>query len=75
MKDESDEDEKTTLVTCVNKNDKWIIDSKCSHHMIGDKSKFVTLTQYDGNNVRFGNDAPCLIKGKGSIKLTKKNLI
>ena len=21
---------------------------------------------------RFGNDAPCLIKGKGSIKLTEK---
>ena len=40
--------------------------------MIGDKSKFFTLTQYDGNSVRFGNDAPCLIKGKGSIKLTEK---
>ena len=39
---------------------------------IGDKSKFVTFTQYDGNSVRFGNDAPCLIKGKGSIKLTNK---
>ena len=37
-----------------------------------DKSKFITFTQYDGNSVRFGNDAPCLIKGKGSIKLTKK---
>ena len=44
MKDELDEDEETTLVTCVNKNDKWIIDSEHSHHMIGDKSKFVTLT-------------------------------
>ena len=59
MKDESDEDEATTLVTCVNKNDTWTIDSGCSHHMIGD-------------SVRFGNDAPCLIKGKGSIKLTEK---
>ena len=27
MKDESDEDEATTLVTCMNKNDKWIIDN------------------------------------------------
>ena len=53
-----------TLVTCVNKNEKWIIDSGCSYHMIGDKSNFVTFTQYDGNSVRFGNDAPCLIKGK-----------
>ena len=56
----------------VNKNDKWIIDSGCSHHMIGDKSKFTALSHYDGNSVRFGNDAPCLIKGKGSIKLTKE---
>ena len=48
MKDKLDEDETTTLVTYVNKNEKWIIDSKCSHHMMGDKSKFFTLTQYDG---------------------------
>ena len=32
------------------------------------------MNYYDGNNVRFDNDAPCLIKGKGSIKLTKKIL-
>ena len=40
--------------------------------MTGDKSKFITFTQYDGNSVRFGNDAPCLIKGKCSIKLIEK---
>ena len=40
--------------------------------MIGDKSKFITFTQYDDHSVRFGNDAPCLIKGRGIIKLTKK---
>ena len=74
MKDESNEDEATALMTCVNKNDKWIIDSGCSNHMNGDKSKFITLTSYDGNSVRFGNDAPCLIKGKGSIKLIKRIL-
>ena len=70
MKDESNEDEATTLVTCVNTNYRWIIDSGCSHHMTGEKSKFITLNCYDGNSARFGNDAPCLIKGKGSIKLT-----
>ena len=36
------------------------------------RQKLITLTSYDGNSVRFGNDAPCLIKGKGSIKLTDK---
>ena len=29
---------------------------------------------YDGNSVRFGNDAPCLIKGKGSIEPIDKIL-
>ena len=42
--------------------------------MTGDKSKFITLNFYDGNSVIFGNDAPCLIKGKGSIKLIDKML-
>ena len=46
----------------------------CSHHMTRDKSKFITLNFYDGNSVRFGNDAPCLIKGKGCIKLIVKIL-
>ena len=27
MKDDFDEDEATALVSCVNKNDRWIIDS------------------------------------------------
>ena len=72
MNDESDEDEATTLVTCMNKNDKWIIDSGCAHHMTRDKSKFVTFTQYNGNSVRFGNDASCLIKGKGPLNLQRK---
>ena len=40
--------------------------------MTRDKSKFITFAQYDGNNVRFGNNAPCQIKGKGTIKLTEK---
>lgn len=40
--------------------------------MTGDKSKFSSLTCYDGSSVRFGNDVPCLIKGKGSIKLTDR---
>ena len=30
------------------------------------------ITWLDVNSVRFGNDAPCLIKGKGSIKLIEE---
>ena len=50
MKDDSDEDT-TTLIFYVKKVDKWIIDSGCSHHMTGDKSKFKNFESYDGNNV------------------------
>ena len=64
MKDDYDGDEEIVLVSYVNKSDKWIIDSGCSNHMIGDKSKLNSLVHYDGNSVRFCNDAPCLIKGK-----------
>ena len=51
MKDELDEDEAIALVTYMNKNDKWIIDNGCSHHMTRDKSEFITFTQYDGNSI------------------------
>ena len=74
MKDKFDEDEATTLVTCLNKNYRWIIDSGISHHMTGDKSYFTTLNCYDVNSVIVVNDAPCLIKGKGYIKFTNKIL-
>ncbi|MDF3675387.1 hypothetical protein, partial [Enterobacter hormaechei] len=32
------------------------------------------MNYYDGNSVRFSNDLPSLIKGKGSIKHTEKIL-
>ena len=74
IKDDSDEDT-ISLIFYVNKNDKWIIDSGCSHHMTGDKNKFKTFKIFDGNCVKFGNDSPCPIKGKGSIVLIDKSLV
>ena len=53
VKDESDndneEDDEMALISHVRKNDTWIIDSGCSHHMNRDKNKFITLNYYDGN--------------------------
>ena len=54
------------------KNDTWIIDSGCSHHMIGVKINFEHFEDYDGGSVRFGNNEPCCIKGRGQISLTKE---
>ena len=36
MKEDYDEDYKTTLISYVNKSDRWIIDSGCSNYMTSD---------------------------------------
>ena len=73
VKDESDNDgeDKMALISHVRKNDTWIIDSGCSHHMTGEKIKFEHFEDYDGVSVRFGDNEPCCIKGRGQISLTK----
>lgn len=75
VKDDSEEEkceDEKYLIFHVSKADPWIIDSGCSHHMTSDIDKFKNLEKYDGGFVRFGNDAPCSIKGRGSIVLNEK---
>ena len=57
------------LFTQRQKNPQYI-DSGCSKHMTGDKSKFLTLSENKSGNVTFGNDAPGKIKGKGMVSLS-----
>ena len=40
--------------------------------MTSDKRMFETFEYYDGNCVKFGNDEPYLVKGKGCIKLNER---
>ena len=74
VKDDSDNDkeDKMALISHVRKNDTWIIDSGFSHHMTSDKTKFEYFEHCDGGSVRFGNNEPCYIKGRGRISLTKE---
>ena len=75
VKDESNNDEEEdemAPISYVRKNDTWIIDNGCSHHMTGDKTKFEHFEDYDGGSVKFGNNEPCCIKGRGKISLTKE---
>ena len=72
IKDEfDDEGDKMALISHVRKNDTWIIDSGCSHHMTGDKTKFEHFEEYDGASLRFGNNEPSYIKGRDIISLKK----
>ena len=44
VKDEfDDEGDKMALISHVGKNDTWIIDSGCSHHMTRDKKKSLNI--------------------------------
>ena len=68
VKDESDDEgDKMVAISHVSKNDTWIIDSGCSHHMTRDKIKFEHFEHYDGGSVRLGNNEPCCINVKGHI--------
>ena len=40
--------------------------------MTGDKNKFENIGPYKIGCVKFGNDIPCVVKGKGTIQLTDK---
>ena len=72
VKDEYDDEEgKMVLISHVSKNDTWIIDSGCPHYMTGDKIKFEQLEHCDGRSVRFENNEPCYVKGKGFIALNE----
>ncbi|GLJ39976.1 hypothetical protein SUGI_0817840 [Cryptomeria japonica] len=66
---EEDQPVEKALTARIEDKNEWIIDSGCSNHMTGDKSKFLTFQEYNGGLVRFGDDKACLIKGKGTISL------
>lgn len=80
IKDESREPDNDTthteekaLAAKIEEKDEWVIDSCFSLHMISDKRKLLTLQEFDGRLVRFGDNKACKIKGKRTISLDGKN--
>jgi hypothetical protein len=57
------------VLSAQRKMNPWYIDSGCSKHMMGDKGKFLSLSERKSGNITFGNDAPGKIKGKGMVSL------
>ena len=45
----------------------WYLDSGCSKHMTGDKSKFVSIIFKQEGHVTYGDNNKGRIRGRGSI--------
>ena len=58
---------KFVLQVLVRGNSSWYLDSGCSKHMTGDRSKFLSLEAYDGGTVTFDDNMKGEIITKGKI--------
>jgi hypothetical protein len=58
------------VLSAQRQNNPWYIDSGCSKHMMGEKGKFLSLSESKLGNITFGNDALGKIKGKGMVSLS-----
>ncbi|CAL5381375.1 unnamed protein product [Camellia sinensis] len=52
--------------------DTWYIDSRCSNHMMGNKSSFVRLDEGEKSKVELGDEKIQNIEGKGTIAVQTK---
>jgi len=57
------------------KEDKWYLESECSRHMIGDPTKFVKLSKYNGGSVSFGGNNKENIIGNENTNLVKRLML
>ncbi|KAE8693144.1 hypothetical protein F3Y22_tig00110819pilonHSYRG00446 [Hibiscus syriacus] len=51
----------------------WYLDSGCSRHMTGDKSRFIELNAKNGGEVTFGDNSKGHIEGIGTIGIVQAN--
>ena len=47
----------------------WILDSGCTSHMTGDKTKLNNMNNFNDGSVKFGNNDDAKIVGKGHVSL------
>lgn len=58
-----------TSTGTANNHHIWFLDSGCSNHMCGDKSKFINMEEGVFHSVKLGNDTRMKVGGKGQVKL------
>ena len=66
------------LQVCLKSRDslnKWYLDSGCSKHMTGDRTKFRTFTPKESGFVTIGDNSKRKILGVGSVGMTTNLLI
>ena len=51
--------------------DEWYLDSGCSRHMTGDRSKFLSLVDHRSGNVTFGDNKKGKIIAVGKIGISE----
>ncbi|XP_059632627.1 uncharacterized protein LOC132275215 [Cornus florida] len=56
-------DKKDCFKISTSSKDKWFLDSGCSRHIMGDRTKFSSLQAYKGGSVTFGDNS----KGKDNL--------
>ena len=59
----------------VRGNNSWYLNSGCSKHMTGDKSKFLSLEAYDGGTMTFGNNMKGEIIAKRKVGRSSSHAI
>ena len=47
----------------------WYLDSGCSRHMTKNKALFISLKDYSGGSVRFGDEGKAKVIGKGTVSI------
>ncbi|KAJ1385085.1 Retrovirus-related Pol polyprotein from transposon TNT 1-94 [Sesbania bispinosa] len=79
---EFDEEEEILLMSYIDlpqnnveKEEAWFLDSGCSNHMCGDKSKFSEMDEVFRHSVKLGNNTKMNVLGKGNVKLSINGVI
>ena len=57
------------------KSDVWFLDSGCSNHICNRKEYFVDFNEQFSDNVKLGNNANLVVKGKGNVRLQINNQV